>query len=66
MSRQGASIEQLELLLDRFGPGEPLRLEAVMTHFHSPQNEEATQKQERAFAQGGGDHRQGVAFDRSF
>jgi alanine racemase len=50
MSRQGASIEQLELLLDRFGPGEPLRLEAVMTHFHSPQNEEATQKQERAFA----------------
>jgi alanine racemase len=51
MSRQGASIEQLELLLDRFGPGEPLRIEAVMTHFHSPQNEEATQKQERALAQ---------------
>jgi alanine racemase len=49
MSRQGVSIEQLELLLDRFGPGEPLRLEAVMTHFHSPENEEATQKQERAF-----------------
>lgn len=51
MSRQGASIEQLALLLDRFGPGEPLRLEAVTTHFHSPQHEEATQNQERVFAQ---------------
>ncbi len=49
MSRQGASIEQLELLLDSFGPGEPLRLEAVMTHFHSPENEEATRKQQHAF-----------------
>ncbi len=49
MSRQGASIEELELLLDRFGPGQPLRLEAVMTHFHSPENEVVTQKQERVF-----------------
>lgn len=49
MSRQGVSIEQLELLLDRFGPGEPSLIEAVMTHFHSPENEDATQKQQHAF-----------------
>ena len=40
-----------------FGPGEPLRLEAVTTHFHSPQHEEATRNQERALRSGSGDHR---------
>jgi len=50
MSRQGASIDQLELLLGCFAPGEALRLEGVMTHFHSPENEVATQEQEAALA----------------
>lgn len=50
MSRQGAAPEDLGSLLDRFGPTSPLRLEAVMTHFHSPENEIATQEQERQLA----------------
>ncbi len=42
MSRQGAPIPRLGLLLDRFAPGQPLRLEAITTHFHSPENEQLT------------------------
>lgn len=50
MSRQGAAPEDLESLLGRFAPASPLRLEAVMTHFHSPENEVATRDQERWLA----------------
>lgn len=50
MSRQGAAPNQLASFLARFSPDAPLRLEALMTHFHSPENEEATSKQERALA----------------
>ncbi|HEX4038944.1 MAG TPA: alanine racemase [Acidobacteriaceae bacterium] len=50
MSRQGVAPEQLELLLNHFSPGSLLRLEAVMTHFHSPGNEEATRQQEGVLA----------------
>jgi alanine racemase len=32
MSRQGTNLEELPLLLARFVPGSPLRLEGVMTH----------------------------------
>jgi alanine racemase len=32
MSRQGASLDQLDSLLTRFEPGSPLKLEGVMTH----------------------------------
>lgn len=45
MSRQGVQPEQLGDLLRFFGPGSPLRLEAVMTHFHSPEDPQATQQQ---------------------
>lgn len=50
MSRQGADPACLSQLLDRLGPASPLYLEAVMTHYHSPQNPEATHLQERALA----------------
>lgn len=49
MSRQGAAPGNLEVLLDRF-QGE-LRLEAVMTHFHSPDDAEATAEQMRQLAE---------------
>lgn len=51
MSRQGAQLADLPDLLGRFGPSSPLRLEAVMTHFHSPQNLQAAAQQVQAFAQ---------------
>jgi alanine racemase len=51
MSRQGAPLGQLPLLLGRLLPESPLRLEALMTHFHSPDNEEATRAQEQALAE---------------
>ncbi len=51
MSRQGVSIADLPALLARFGPVSGLRIEAVMTHFHSPQNPEAAAQQMRVFAQ---------------
>jgi alanine racemase len=51
MSRQGLHLEDLPVLLARFGSASPLRLEAVMTHFHSPQNSQAAAQQMQAFAQ---------------
>lgn len=50
MSRQGVAPERLDSLLNRFGLESPLRVEAVMTHFHSPDNEAATRQQEAALA----------------
>jgi alanine racemase len=50
MSRQGAAVEELAPLLERFGPDSPLRLEAVMTHFHSADDRAATDEQMRRFA----------------
>jgi len=49
MSRQGAQPARLEPVLARLGPGSPLRVEAVMTHFHSPDHAEATAAQIRQF-----------------
>ncbi len=49
MSRQGAQFEGLASLADFFRSGSPLRVEAVMTHFHSPENDAATQEQMRHF-----------------
>lgn len=49
MSRQGARPECLEALLGRLGPDSPVRVEAVMTHFHSPGNTELTAEQDRTF-----------------
>jgi alanine racemase len=51
MSRQGAQLGELPALLERFRPPGPLRLEAAMTHFHSPHEPEANAGQMRAFAQ---------------
>jgi alanine racemase len=49
MSRQGVRPEGVESLLGRFGKSSPLRLQAVMTHFHSPGNAELTAGQMREF-----------------
>lgn len=51
MSRQGVAPEGLTALLERFGVGSPLRLEAAMTHFHSADREAATSEQMRRFAE---------------
>lgn len=51
MSRQGAQPEHLAPVLDSLGPGSPFTLEALMTHFHSPENEPMTRSQERVFAE---------------
>jgi alanine racemase len=45
MSRQGAGRRELAALVERMGPGSPLRLEAVMTHFHSPDDGQDTREQ---------------------
>jgi alanine racemase len=63
MSRQGAGAEELPALLssqragspgtpgpERFGPDSPLRLEAVMTHFHSADQRDVTEEQVGRFA----------------
>ncbi len=50
MSRQGVQPERLEPLLARLEQGSPLRVEAVMTHFHSPDDAEATASQVRQLA----------------
>lgn len=50
MSRQGVQPAALEALLGCFGGESPLRLEAVMTHFHSAEDPEATAVQMREFA----------------
>lgn len=47
MSRQGVVLADLELLLDRLQGDSALRLEAVMTHFHSPENAATTAEQMR-------------------
>lgn len=49
MSRQGVRPEGVESLLGRFGKNSPLRLQAVMTHFHTPVNAELTAGQMREF-----------------
>ncbi len=41
----GAAQEQTEQLLERFGPNSPLRLEALISHFPSPENREVTYEQ---------------------
>jgi alanine racemase len=45
MSRQGAQSQNLASLAEYFRPGSPLQVEAVMTHFHSPEDHAATQAQ---------------------
>ena len=49
MSRQGVQPEKLSAFLEKFGAGSPLRIEAAMTHFHSPGNAETTAEQVRGF-----------------
>lgn len=49
MSRQGVQREHLPDLLARFGGASPLRLEAAMTHFHSPDAPEPTESQMTEF-----------------
>jgi alanine racemase len=51
MSRQGAQLGELERILKRFPPAGQLRLEAAMTHFHSPLDPAAAAEQIRSFAQ---------------
>lgn len=51
MSRQGAQLQELPALLAHFGQASPLRLEAVMTHFHSPQDPSFAAHQMQVFAQ---------------
>jgi alanine racemase len=45
MSRQGVLRGNLEALIERFGPESPLRLEALMTHFYSPDDGQETREQ---------------------
>jgi alanine racemase len=49
MSRQGVQLKDLEPLLELFGQSSPLRLQAVMTHFHTPGNAELRAGQVREF-----------------
>ena len=51
MSRQGAQIGELEKVLAKLPRAGALRIEAVMTHFHSPQNPEAAAHQIQVFTQ---------------
>lgn len=50
MSRQGVQAEHLLGLLTRFAVPSPLRLEAAMTHFHSPDTPEPTESQMEEFS----------------
>jgi alanine racemase len=50
MSRQGVPVKELESLLIRFGPESALRIEAAMTHFHTPANADLTLGQLRELA----------------
>ena len=50
MSRQGVQLKNLLRLIEHFDPHSPLRVEAAMTHFHSPENPEATRDQIAQFA----------------
>jgi alanine racemase len=49
MSRQGVDRSRLETLLERMTPESPLRLEALMTHFHSPDDGRNTHDQLNEF-----------------
>ncbi len=49
MSRQGAQPERLGSTMERFARESPLRLEALMTHFHSPGDAEMVAGQVREF-----------------
>jgi alanine racemase len=49
MSRQGAQPRSFASLVEHLSPESPLRVEAVMTHFHSPENSTATREQMRQF-----------------
>lgn len=49
MSRQGVQPKHLESFLGRFWSGSPLRMEAAMTHFHTPQDAGLTAGQMRKF-----------------
>jgi len=50
MSRQGVQLRHLERALSKFGGDSPLRLEAVMTHFHSPDQSPPTLSQTQELA----------------
>lgn len=50
MSRQGVQLGGLPALLASLPAESPLRIEAVMTHFHSPDQAEPTAAQMREFA----------------
>lgn len=64
MSRQGVAPEQIEPLLEHFSAESPLRLEALMTHFPSPDDGEATRQQQlRLIAAAEQTRRRGVPFD---
>lgn len=47
MSRQGVRLEQLPALLDQLRKTPSLRLEGVMTHFHSPEMQESAANTEQ-------------------
>ncbi len=47
MSRQGASLSDLSKVFARFGPGSPLRLEAVMTHLFAADESDGQLTQEQ-------------------
>lgn len=64
MSRQGVAPEQIDPLLEHFGPGSALRLEALMTHFPSPDDDEATHRQQLRLVEAAeGTRRRGVPFE---
>jgi len=50
MSRQGVQVHHLERMLSRFSGGSPLRLEALMTHFHTPDEAAPTESQVKELA----------------
>jgi alanine racemase len=49
MSRQGVQRSGLDALVERMGPDSPLRMEALMTHFHSPDDGRDTHDQLNEF-----------------
>jgi alanine racemase len=51
MSRQGVRIDRLEAILARFAESPSIRMEGVMTHFHSPEelDDPATREQTERF-----------------
>ncbi|MGA7523315.1 MAG: alanine racemase [Acidobacteriaceae bacterium] len=64
MSRQGVAPEHIEPLREHFRSESPLRLEALMTHFPSPEDREATHRQQlRLIAVAEAIHDRGIPFD---